>query len=131
MKDRKRCISALLAVAAAALVSTVSPAGAGIDPAGTISTEPSNPLLRNDIAHNGTQNAPSLAPIVVRVDGGFDWVSAGVGAAGGCGSCSSPEPQDPRYDAVSVSSLGSEESRAPGSIAGRRSNAAPLGQRPR
>lgn len=85
MKDRKRCISALLAVAAAALVSTVSPAGAGIDPAGMISTEPSNPLLRNDIAHNGTQNAPSLAPIVVRVDGGFDWVSAGVGAAGGCG----------------------------------------------
>jgi hypothetical protein len=42
--------------------------------------------LRNDQAHDGTDRSPSTpAAVVVRVDGGFDWASAGVGAAGGLG----------------------------------------------
>lgn len=56
----------------------------------------SNAILRNDVAHYGNRGRLSAqgssrlqrespAPIVVRVDGGFDWVSASVGAAGGCG----------------------------------------------
>jgi hypothetical protein len=87
-------------VAAAALVAPAEGAG---------SPEPSNATLRNDVAHHGRQSSPeapnaslrndiahngttrvlptqeSPAPIVVRVDGGFDWISAGVGAAGGFG----------------------------------------------
>jgi hypothetical protein len=42
-----------------------------------------NATLRTDISHSRTVESP--APVVVRVDGGFDWVSAGVGAAGGLG----------------------------------------------
>ena len=60
------------------------------------SRERSNATLLNDQAHYGTTQRSSTtststvqpqspAPIVVRVDGGFDWVSAGVGAAGGLG----------------------------------------------
>ena len=45
--------------------------------------------LLNDVAHHGNQGAlatqQSPAAIIVRVDGGFDWVSAAVGAAGGFG----------------------------------------------
>jgi hypothetical protein len=49
----------------------------------------SNPTVRNDKAHfrtaqPGTANG-SPAPVVVEVDGGFDWAAAGVGAAGGLG----------------------------------------------
>ena len=52
----------------------------------------SGATLRNDQAHFG-RNASASAPvpqeppaaIVVRVDGGFDWISAAVGAAGGFG----------------------------------------------
>jgi hypothetical protein len=48
----------------------------------------------NDRAHFGQNQAQSSAPIpatgtpsavIVRVDGGFDWVDAGVGAAGSLG----------------------------------------------
>ncbi len=47
--------------------------------------------LRNDMAHFGetstanTSSVPRLSstPIVTRVDGGFDWFSVAVGAAGG------------------------------------------------
>jgi hypothetical protein len=60
------------------------------------SPERANTILRNDIAHFGNDSrrpaptaAPahveSPAPVVVRVSGGFDWISAGVGAAGGLG----------------------------------------------
>jgi hypothetical protein len=42
-----------------------------------------NTALRTDISHGRTVESP--APVVVMVDGGFDWVSAGVGAAGGLG----------------------------------------------
>ena len=52
----------------------------------------SGATLRNDQAHFGPKasaSAPVLqeapAAIVVRVDGGFDWISAAVGAAGGFG----------------------------------------------
>jgi hypothetical protein len=53
----------------------------------------SNPILRNDIAHFGrTTNDKAVSPaarqpaaVVVRVESGFDWVSAAVGAAGGLG----------------------------------------------
>ena len=37
-----------------------------------------NPILQNDVRHFGN-------PVVVRVEGGFDWTAAGVGAAGGVG----------------------------------------------
>ncbi len=42
-----------------------------------------NATLRTDISRGRTVESP--APVVVMVDGGFDWVSAGVGAAGGLG----------------------------------------------
>ena len=42
-----------------------------------------NAALRTDIEHGRTVESP--APVVLMVDGGFDWVSAGVGAAGGLG----------------------------------------------
>ena len=53
-----------------------------------------NSLLRNDTAHywlsdaqgatlrEATPSAPSREAVVVRVEGGFDWMAAGVGAAG-------------------------------------------------
>ncbi len=77
-----------LAVAVATLVSAATTAAAGSDG--------SNAILRNDVAHYGNRGGHSTpsatpvqresrAPIVVRVDEGFDWVSAGVGAAGGLG----------------------------------------------
>ena len=42
-----------------------------------------NAALHTDISHDRTVESP--APVVVMVDGGFDWVSAGVGAAAGLG----------------------------------------------
>ena len=97
-------------VAAAALLAPVAGAADRGGSAGTGSPEPSGATLRNDIAHHGRQSVPAAAPsktvlndlvhsgnqgvlpaqvapapIVVRVDGGFDWISAGVGAAGGFG----------------------------------------------
>jgi hypothetical protein len=47
-----------------------------------------SPTVLNDNVHNRGQAAPaepSRAAIVVHVDGGFDWISAGIGAAGSCG----------------------------------------------
>ena len=51
-------------------------------------SSPADPTLRNDIAHNTKPSVPtqsSPAAIVVQVDGGFDWISAGVGAVGAGG----------------------------------------------
>jgi hypothetical protein len=59
-------------------------------------TEHSSPTLWNDEGHFGTGRRASTAgtlpvleespaPVVLRVESGFDWVSAGVGAAGGLG----------------------------------------------
>ena len=53
----------------------------------SISEAPS-PTVLNDMVHNRSQGAAvqqSHAAIVVRVEGGFDWISAAVGAAGGSG----------------------------------------------
>jgi hypothetical protein len=51
------------------------------------SANESNPILQNDIRHFGTPNDIGHFgnPVVVRVEGGFDWTAAGVGAAGGVG----------------------------------------------
>ena len=88
----------LLIALAAALAVPASAAGSG-DVGGRLvgndaahfgrsaAPDPSNPFVRNDTAHfgdgtlTGTQSR-GLTPVVVRVDGGFDWASAGVGAAG-------------------------------------------------
>ena len=97
-------------VAAATLV---APATASLqDDGGSIETSSpasSSSILRNDIAHHGTQSSPNVsnailrndvahfgnrravlaqgssAPVVVRVNEGFDWFAAGAGAAGGFG----------------------------------------------
>ena len=104
MNSRQHRVIRLLATAgvAAGLVVPVSPAVAGSperpnpilrndiahfgnDPA---AAERQNAILRNDIAHFGVdsrQPSPSPAAVVVRVHGGFDWISAGVGLAGGLG----------------------------------------------
>ena len=51
-------------------------------------SEAPSPTVLNDMVHNRSQGAAaqqSPAAIVVRVEGGFDWISAAVGAAGGSG----------------------------------------------
>jgi hypothetical protein len=97
--DRRHRVLRLFSslVVAAALAAPVATAADG-----------SNATLRNDEAHHGRQSAseapsatvlndmvhnrsqgaaaqPSPAAVVVRVEGGFDWISAAVGAAGGSG----------------------------------------------
>ena len=61
----------------------------GADHYGRQSTsEATSPTVLNDMVHNRSQVAAaqqSPAAIVVRVEGGFDWISAAVGAAGGFG----------------------------------------------
>lgn len=82
--------AALLAASAlvAALTAPFAVAADSCDDVSAAATT-SNALLRNDVAHFGrTSGAPAptpapAAPVVVRVEGGFDWISAGVGAAGG------------------------------------------------
>lgn len=106
MKRRHHRVFRLLATAAVAtgLAAPVSPAVAASPEQsnpllrndiahfgnGYATAERPNPILRNDIAHFGTGSrlpAPTTAPaaVVVRVHGGFDWISAGVGLAGGLG----------------------------------------------
>jgi len=107
MKERhtrlfRRLVYLAVAAAVAAPVATAGPmnptlrndnAHFGAQPS---PSEPASPTLRNDEAHFGTaprsstaSTSPVLqespAPIVVRVESGFDWVSAGVGASGGLG----------------------------------------------
>lgn len=93
---RARKTRKLLLIALAAALAVPAPAAggggrvAGNDTAHfgrSAAPDRSNPFLRNDRAHfgdgtlTGTQSQ-GLTPVVVRVDGGFDWASAGVGAAG-------------------------------------------------
>jgi hypothetical protein len=98
MKSRQHRVFELVAstVTVAALAVPVTAAARSGRSVGTSSPEYSNAILRNDISHYGTQAGPSVprtpptqhqspAAIVVRVDGGFDWAAAGVGAAGGIG----------------------------------------------
>ena len=86
-----------LLVVAAALAAPMAAAADGSDATlrndaahyGRPSTsEAPSPIVLNDMVHNrsqGTPAQPSPAAIVVRVEGGFDWISAAVGAAGGSG----------------------------------------------
>jgi hypothetical protein len=89
MNSRRHRVFGLLAstVTAATLAAPVGAAGNGNASLGTRASQRSNPTLRNDIAHFGSSRQLSApgAPIVVRVDGGFDWAAAGIGAAGGLG----------------------------------------------
>ena len=87
VKRRNHRVSPLFvaAVIAGALAAPVTAAAGSGEPASQ-NAETSNAILRNDIAHYGNQpvsalGAPSAqrqspAAVVVRVDGGFDWVSA-------------------------------------------------------
>jgi hypothetical protein len=98
MNDRHtRTIRRLAWMGIAVALATPAAASAGDGGSnGTSSPARENATLRNDEAHFGTEQRSSTvnaatgqrqspAPVVVRVDGGFDWVSAGVGAAGGFG----------------------------------------------
>jgi hypothetical protein len=90
-----RLLAALLV--AAALTAPVAAADGGSNPTlrndaahygRQLTSSPVDPTLRNDMAHNRTPSAPAQSaptPIVVEVDGGFDWISAGVGAVGAGG----------------------------------------------
>ncbi len=100
MNDRNaRRLRRLASIAIAAALALPAAAAAGSRDDATLQNDnahygvPSSPndgTTRNDQAHfgrSGDASTPinSAAPIVVRVDGGFDWISAGVGAAGGFG----------------------------------------------
>jgi hypothetical protein len=65
-------------------ITTAAALAAVLAPAGAFGQESINPILRNDAAHFQARDRQS-APIVVEVDGGFDWAAAAVGAAGGLG----------------------------------------------
>jgi hypothetical protein len=69
-------------------ITTVAALAAVLAPAGAFAQERTNPILRNDAGHFQAPDARAArtpAPIVVDVDGGFDWAAAAVGAAGGLG----------------------------------------------
>jgi hypothetical protein len=78
-----RFVASTITVAALAAPG-VAAAGSGARSVGTSSPERSNPILANDIRHFGNTTGLETpgTPIVVRVNGGFDWAAAGVGAAG-------------------------------------------------
>jgi hypothetical protein len=97
--DRRHRVLRLfsLLMVAAALAAPVATAADGTDATlrndaahyGRQSTsEATSPTVLNDTIHDRSQGAPgqqSPAAIVVRVEGGFDWIAAAVGAAGGSG----------------------------------------------
>jgi hypothetical protein len=88
MTGRHHRVFRLLASAAtAAALAVPATAGAGGNAVATGPVNDSNPILQNDIRHFGSPNDTRHLgnPVVVRVDGGFDWAAAGVGAAGGVG----------------------------------------------
>ena len=70
-----RLLASTVTVAALAVPAT---AAAGGNAVAEGSANDSNAILQNDVRHFGN-------PVVVRVEGGFDWTAAGVGAAGGVG----------------------------------------------
>jgi hypothetical protein len=90
MNSRRHRVFGLVAsaiTAAALAVPGIAAAGSGGRSVGTSSPERPNPILLNDIRHFGNTTGLETpgAPIVVRVEGGFDWAAAGVGAVGGVG----------------------------------------------
>jgi hypothetical protein len=76
-----KSIAALL-VAAALVAPSAGASGDGSP--GPTSPGQSSAYARNDSAHFGQRRAAPAA-VVVRVEGGFDWASAGIGAAGAVG----------------------------------------------
>ena len=101
--DRRHRVLRLFSslVAAAALAAPAAVAADGSDATlrndeahygRSSASEAPSPTVLNDMAHNRSQGAASQqspAAVIVRVEGGFDWISAAVGAVGGSGSCSS------------------------------------------
>ena len=90
MNSRRHRVFGLLAstVTTATLAASMAGAANGGGSVETSSSERRNAILLNDRAHFGTPGRQLSAPgtpIVVRVDGGFDWAAAGVGAVGGLG----------------------------------------------
>lgn len=90
-------VAAALAAPAAAVADTGTTLRNDVAHFGVASTsDEANATMRNDQAHfrgKRDSSAPtsspvqrqSPAPVVVRIEGGFDWVSAVVGVAGGLG----------------------------------------------
>jgi hypothetical protein len=83
-----RAFRLLASTVTAAALAIPATAAAGGNPVATGSANDPNPILQNDIRHFGnSSDIPRHVgnPVVVRVEGGFDWTAAGVGAAGGVG----------------------------------------------
>jgi hypothetical protein len=82
-----RGIRLLASTVTAAALAVPATAAAGGNAVARGSANDSNPILQNDIRHfgNSADGRNPGSPVVVRVDGGFDWAAAGVGAAGGVG----------------------------------------------
>jgi hypothetical protein len=95
----RRLVSLIAAAALAAPMTAAAAGGSGssVRSSPEVYTDPAVVARHKALGLLGRQNAApridssqsrtveSPAPVVVRVDGGFDWVSAGVGAAGGLG----------------------------------------------
>lgn len=80
-----RLFASTVTAAALAVPATAAAGGNAVTKG---SANDSNPILQNDIRHFGSSSDIPLHvgnPVVVRVEGGFDWTAAGVGAAGGFG----------------------------------------------
>jgi len=73
-----RAFRLLASTVTAAALAVPAAVAAGGNAGANGSANDSNPILQNDIRHFGN-------PVVVRVEGGFDWTAAGVGATGGIG----------------------------------------------
>jgi hypothetical protein len=82
-----RAFRLLASTVTAAALAIPATAAAGGNAVAKGSVNDSNPILQNDIRHFGNSaDGRNLGnPVVVRVEGGFDWAAAGVGAAGGVG----------------------------------------------
>jgi len=83
-----RAFRLLASTVTAAALAVPATAAAGGNAVTNGPANDSNPILQNDIRHFGSSSdIPRHVgnPVVVRVEGGFDWTAAGVGAAGGVG----------------------------------------------
>ena len=82
-----RAVRLLASTVTAAALAVPATAAAGGNAVAKGSASDSNPILQNDIRHfgNSADGRNPGNPVVVRVEGGFDWTAAGVGAAGGVG----------------------------------------------
>ena len=105
-----RLLASTVTAAALAVPATAAADGNAV---ATASANDSNPILQNDIRHFGnSSDIPRHVgnPLVVRVEGGFDWTAAGVGAAGGSAWRSWSAPGHSACDAASaLTPLGPEQ----------------------